>query len=94
MKNRFNWKKLVLSLILDAIGVISFSVPGIGEFQDVIWAPLSAYILMKMYPGQTGKIAGTIEFIEEILPFSDFIPTFTLTFIYTNLFQTRKDARK
>ncbi len=88
-----NWKKLILSIFLDAIGVISFGIPGIGEFQDVIWAPLSAFILMKMYPGQTGKIAGAVEFIEEILPFSDFVPTFTLTFIYTEFFRGKKTKK-
>jgi hypothetical protein len=35
-----------------------------------------------MYKGTVGKVGATITFLEEILPFSDFIPTFTLTWIY------------
>jgi len=38
-----------------------------------------------MYKGTIGKVGGVITFIEEILPFSDFLPTFTLTWIYKYL---------
>jgi len=65
---------LALSIIFDAIGFITFV--------DIIWAPLSAYLMTKMYKGQTGKIAGTISFIEEIIPGLDIIPTFTITWFY------------
>ncbi len=84
-----NWKKLFLSILLDLVGMTSFAIPGIGEFQDMIWAPLSAYILMKMYPGTIGKVAGTIEFIEELLPGLDFIPTFTITYFYDEFIEKR-----
>jgi len=85
-----NWKKLILSIIFDLIGMLSFELPGIGEFSDVIWAPLAAYLLMKMYPGSVGKVAGTIEFFEEILPFTDIIPTFTITFFYDEFFAKKE----
>ncbi|NPA46267.1 MAG: hypothetical protein GXO24_03535 [Chlorobi bacterium] len=81
-RGKFSLKSLLLHLALDLVGMISFSIPGIGEFSDVIWAPLSAYLLMKMYPGTIGKVAGTIEFLEEMLPFTDWIPTFTITYLY------------
>jgi len=73
---------LVLSIIFDAIGYLSFSVPMIGEFTDIIWAPLSAYLMMKMYKGNLGKVGGVISFIEEALPSLDIIPTFTIVWIY------------
>jgi len=38
-----------------------------------------------MYKGFLGKIGGTVSFLEEILPFSDFVPTFTLVWIYKYL---------
>ena len=78
--NKF--RNLILGLIFDGIGMLSFTIPLIGEFSDVIWAPLSGFLMIWMYKGLLGKIGGTITFLEEILPFSDFIPTFTLVWIY------------
>jgi len=83
-----NWKRLLLSMALDLVGILSA-----GWFQDVIWAPLSAYLLIKMYPGSIGKVAGTIEFLEELLPFTDIIPTFTITYLYDTFF-TQKQSKK
>ncbi|KAF2334938.1 hypothetical protein [Flavobacterium daemonense] len=81
--------KLLIGLLLDAIGMISFSIPLIGEFSDVIWAPIAAFIMTRMYKGRVGKVASVLTFIEEILPFTDVIPSFTLTWIYTYYFQKR-----
>ena len=78
-------KNLLLGLLFDAIGMLSFTVPFIGEFSDVIWAPLAGYLMTWMYKGTVGKVGGVITFLEEILPFTDFIPTFTLTWIYNYL---------
>lgn len=78
-------RDLVLGILFDAIGMLSFTVPFIGEFSDVIWAPLTGFLMTWMYKGTIGKVGGTIAFLEEILPFTDFIPTFTLTWIYTYL---------
>jgi len=72
-KNKY--KLLAFSLVLDAIGFIPFI--------DIIWAPLSGYLMTKLYKGQMGKLAGVFTFIEEILPGTDFIPTFTLMWLYT-----------
>lgn len=71
------YKKLILSIVLDVIGfftVIPF---------DIIWAPISGFIITKMYKGNKGKVAGIISFLEEIIPFLDVIPTFTIMWIYT-----------
>ena len=77
-------KKLALSLLFDAIGFIPFI--------DLIWAPVSTYLMTQMYKGNKGKIAGAITFIEEILPGLDFIPTFTLMWVYTYVFSTKKET--
>lgn len=76
-------RNLMLGVVFDVIGMLTYLVPFLGEFTDVIWAPLAGYMLSAMYKGTIGKVGGIIEFLEEILPFSDFIPTFTLTWIYT-----------
>ena len=84
-------RKLLLGLLLDGIGMISFSIPLVGEFSDVIWAPIAAFIMSQMYKGRVGKVAGILTFVEEIVPFTDIIPSFTLTWIYTYYFQKRND---
>lgn len=77
------YKLLILSILFDGIGMLSFIIPGIGEFFDIIWAPISAYAFTKMYKGKIGKIGAVISFIEEAgILGSDFIPTFSLVWIY------------
>ena len=80
-------RKLLLGLLLDGVGMISFTIPLIGEFSDVIWAPVAAFIMTRMYKGRVGRLASVMTFIEEALPFTDIIPSFTLTWIYTYYFQ-------
>ncbi|AXB57176.1 hypothetical protein [Flavobacterium fluviale] len=84
--------KLIIGLVLDGIGMISFSIPLLGEFSDVVWAPIAGVIMTRMYRGRVGKVAGFLTFLEELLPFTDVIPSFTLTWIYTYFFQKSKDG--
>jgi hypothetical protein len=63
---------------MDIIGYASFSIPGLGEFSDIVWAPLSGFIFYKLFGGKMGKFGGAFGFLEELLPFTDFIPTFTI----------------
>jgi len=83
-KNKY--KILILSLILDALGYVSFVFPPF----DIVWAPLSAYLMIRLYKGKKGKIAAVISFIEEALPGLDIIPTFTLMWLYTFVFLKNK----
>jgi hypothetical protein len=76
-------KKLALGIVFDALGYIPFI--------DIVWAPLSAYLMTKLYPGKKGKIAAAISFIEEAMPFLDIIPTFTLMWLYTYIFSSEKE---
>jgi hypothetical protein len=45
-------------------GMLSFTVPLVGEFSDVIWAPMAAYLMTRMYKGTKSGWSGN--FIEEI----------------------------
>ena len=83
--------KLMLGLLFDAIGMVSFVIPGIGEFADVVWAPLAGFLMTRMYKGRVGKVAGILTFVEEIIPFTDVIPSFTITWIYTYLIKGSED---
>ena len=77
------YKLLLLSILFDSLGMLSFIIPVVGEFSDVIWAPLSAFLIYKMYEGVEGKIGSLVSFVEEVGIFgTDFLPTFTLTWIY------------
>ncbi|WP_456424664.1 hypothetical protein [Lutibacter sp.] len=84
MKKKY--KLLLLGILFDGVGMLSFVIPFVGEFSDVIWAPLSAYLIYKMYQGIEGKIGSLVSFVEEAGIFgTDLLPTFTLTWIYKYL---------
>lgn len=87
-KNNNKFKILGLGILFDAFGYASFVFPLI----DIVWAPLSAYLMTKMYEGKKGKIAAAITFVEEALPFLDVIPTFTLMWLYTYVFDKKNAA--
>jgi hypothetical protein len=69
---------LVFCLVMDAIGNLSYFLPGVGEFFDAIWAPVSGFIFYLCFGGLSGAAGGFFNFIEEILPGTDFIPSFTI----------------
>lgn len=85
-------KKLVKSLVYDAVGMATMSIPLIGPFLDIAWAPIAAKKMSKMYPGTKGKFASVLVFLEEILPFTDIIPTFTLMWVYTYVWEKQQDG--
>lgn len=82
------YKKLALGVLFDALGYVSYVFPPF----DIVWAPLSAYLMTRLYKGKKGKIAAVVTFIEEALPFLDIIPTFTLMWLYTYVLTGKKSA--
>ncbi len=84
---------IYLCILLDLIGYATFSIPGIGEFGDVIWAPLSGFIFLKLFGGPMGKIGGAFSFLEEILPFTDIVPTFTIAWLIRNSQAVRAERK-
>jgi len=79
---------LSFCVFMDLIGSVTYFIPGLGEWFDILWAPISAYIFYRSFGGKTGKIGSFINFAEELLPFTDIIPTFTLGYLY-NLFKEK-----
>ena len=63
---------------MDLIGMASYAFPFIAEFSDIVWAPISALIFNKLFGGRLGMIGGVLNFLEEIIPFTDIIPSFTI----------------
>lgn len=93
MDNQANkFKLLLIGLVVDAVGVLTSSwiLPGIGEFADIAWAPFTAWLMTRMYKGTAGKVAGLVTFVEEIVPFVDIVPSFTLMWLYTYVFKGSK----
>jgi len=86
-KNKYHL--LRKGILFDLIGMTTMFIPVVGPFLDLIWAPIAAKKMSDMYQGTSGKVASFIVFMEEILPF-DFIPTFTLMWIYTFLLSSEK----
>jgi hypothetical protein len=81
--NNSKYKLLRKGLLYDAIGMITFAIPLIGPFLDLLWAPYAAKKMSEIYKGTEGKIASVLVFVEELLPGTDFIPTFTLMWLYS-----------
>ena len=69
---------IALCILLDVIGMASYLIPALGEFADVVWAPISGLIFFKLFGGRFGVIGGVLNFLEEIIPFTDIIPSFTI----------------
>jgi hypothetical protein len=83
---------IILCLFMDIMGYASFIIPGLGEFSDIFWAPVSGFVFYKIFGGKLGVIGGIFDFIEEALPFTDFIPSFTIAWLLKYLSIRRKSA--
>ena len=83
----FRNKTFVKGVAYDLIGMATVAIPLVGPFLDILWAPYAAKKMSEMYPGRRGKLASVLVFIEEILPGTDIIPTFTLMYLYTHVWK-------
>jgi len=88
------YEKLLLGLLFDGIGMLSFVVPFVGDFSDVIWAPLAGWLMTRLYKGKIGQAAGVFTFVEEIIPGLDIIPSFTIMWFYTYVLKGSKKKGK
>lgn len=87
------YRKLYLGLLFDAIGMVSYFIPGIGEFSDIVWAPVAGWLMTRLYKSTAGKTAGVVTFIEELVPGLDIVPTFTIMWFYTYIFKGPKEFK-
>ena len=76
---------LIFCILMDVAGYATYAVPGLGEFADILWAPISSIIFMITFGGWKGALGGFGNFIEEILPGTDFIPSFTIMWFIQNM---------
>ena len=76
---------LIFCILMDVIGYATYAIPFLGEFADILWAPVSSMIFMKIFGGWKGALGGVGNFIEELLPGTDFIPSFTIMWFIQNM---------
>jgi hypothetical protein len=69
--------KLIVSLVIDALGSSSYLLPVVGEAFDVMWAPLQTIVIIAMYDSVSPNLK-YISFMEEILPLTDVVPSATI----------------
>ncbi len=79
---------------MDGLGYLTYLIPAIGEMGDIVWAPFSAFVFYKIFGGKIGVIGGVVNFIEEAMPGLDFIPTFTISWIYQYFTGAKKGIEK
>lgn len=92
MEKRFT-PALWICILMDLIGCASYAVPVLGEVSDVIWAPISAIIFYRMFGGSMGAFGSVFNFMEELFPGLDFIPTFTLSWIVRRITQSIRERK-
>jgi hypothetical protein len=69
--------KLISAVIIDLVGFASYLMPVLGESGDLVWGPISGVLIFILFPNRKRMaISGAIE---ELLPFTDLIPTAFLT---------------
>lgn len=66
---------------MDLAGCATYIIPGFGELADIIWAPISAITFFFSFGGKAGMQGAMFNLVEEILPGTDFIPTFTIMWL-------------
>ena len=78
---------------MDAVGFATYFFPVLGEFADAIWAPISGFIFFLCFGGWKGAFGGIFNFIEEILPGTDFIPSFTIMWFLQSVAKRKQATR-
>jgi len=80
-------------ILMDLLGCASYAVPILGEVSDVIWAPISAIIFYRMFGGSVGSFGSVFNFMEELFPGLDFIPTFTISWVVRRVTQSIRERK-
>jgi hypothetical protein len=82
--------RLLISVLVDVIGTSSELVPIVGEVSDIAWAPVAGFILRSLYGS---NVILVLEVVEEILPFTDFLPLATICWVVDTFFVSSDVAR-
>ena len=77
------WIKLLFCLALDLGGDLSFTLPGVGEVEDIAWAPISAFLLKNILGSSS---IAALDFVKEALPGTDILPVATIAWVLQNVY--------
>jgi len=75
--------KLLACIGLDVMGNATYLLPGVGEGVDIAYAPAQAVALKMMFDANGIALIG---FAEELLPFTDVLPTATIAWVIETFF--------
>ncbi|KAL1526750.1 hypothetical protein AB1Y20_015446 [Prymnesium parvum] len=73
--------KLLISVLIDLIGMATYVVPVLGEAGDFAWAPISSLVVYQLYGN---AVISGLALAEELLPGTDIIPTATIAWLLEN----------
>jgi hypothetical protein len=85
---------IIFCVLMDLVGYATYTVPVLGELGDIIWAPLSAIIFFTTFGSWKGVLGGVFNFVEELLPGTDFIPSFTIMWFLQYSNRKRGEGRQ
>lgn len=83
-------KDLISSLAIDALGMTTYLIPALGETADLVLAPIISILIYAVHKTTFGAIAG---FFEEIIPFTDIIPSATIIWAYRYIFKSESTLK-
>ena len=86
-----DFSKLFLCICIDILGSANEAIPLVGELVDVIYAPVAALLLRRLFSGS--NIVFLLEFAEEILPLTDVLPLATICWVVEAFYGTGNLAR-
>lgn len=94
LKQEFNAQKrkyLKYSILLDLLGMASYVFPFMADLTDIVFAPIYGVLIFYLYRRNTlpAILGGLFGATEEILVFSDGIPTATIMWFYTYIFRRK-----
>jgi hypothetical protein len=77
--NRTKYLKLLSAIVIDIVGLLSYSIPVFGESGDMIWGPISGLLIFLLFPHQ--KKMAIMGVVEELIPLTDFVPTACIAWV-------------
>ncbi|WP_259015772.1 hypothetical protein [Emticicia fluvialis] len=87
-KQRFD---LLASLAIDALGMSTYLIPALGEGFDLLLAPVISGLIYAVHRTTFGAAFG---FVEEIIPFTDIIPTASILWVYRYVFRKKQTRQQ
>lgn len=83
-------KDLMASLAIDALGMATYLIPALGETADVVLAPIISILIYAVHKTTIGAIVGLLE---EIIPFTDIIPSATIIWAYRYILKSESTLK-